>query len=122
MDLSAGEVGGLLMQAWGIPAELIDGARDIDRVLVTPPSNPPPSDAPRKALGYLCARLGERLALGRLTSLEGYDPFADTGADTHCLNQYLRHPKLKGLSAALASAELQETMAHMLAREAPRAG
>jgi HD-like signal output (HDOD) protein len=117
MDLSAGEIGGLLMHAWGMPAELVDGVREIDRVLVTPPSSPPHPDAPRRALTYLCARLGERLALGQLKTLRGYDPFADTMLDTFYLNQHLRHPALRNLSAALDSAEVQEPIAQMLSRD-----
>lgn len=122
MDLSAGEVGGLLMQTWGMPTELVDGVREIDRVLVTPPSQPPKPDAPRRALSYLCARLGERLALGQLKSLRGYDPQADAMLDTFYLNQHLRHPALRQLSAALDSVELQEAIAQMLSRDAPSKG
>jgi HD-like signal output (HDOD) protein len=118
MDLSAGEVGGQLMQSWGLPLAMVDGVREIDRVLVTPVKVPASPEAARNALSYFCARLGERLALGQLTSIEGYDPFQETGPDTFYLNQHLRHPLLRQLPAVLASAELQEAMQHMLSGEA----
>lgn len=114
MALSAGEVGGLLMNAWGLPEVMVNGVRTINRVLITPPSAHPIAEAPRQALCYLCARLGERLALGQLASLDGFDPFQDTGPDTFYLNQHLRNPMLRQLPAALASAEVQDAMHQML--------
>ncbi|WP_247597061.1 HDOD domain-containing protein [Hydrogenophaga sp. PAMC20947] len=114
MSLSAGEVGSLLMQAWGLPEALVNHVRAIDRVLVTPPSAEPTAESPRLALCYLCARLGERLATGQMTTLQGYDPFLDVGPDTFYLNQHLRNPMLRQLPAALASAEVQEALAQMM--------
>lgn len=114
MDLSAGEIGGLLMRSWGLPETLIDGVREIDRVLVTPIDGSTTADAARNALSYFCARLGERLSQGQLTSLQGYDPFQDAGPDTFYLNQHLRSPLLRQLPVALASAEVQETMHQLL--------
>ncbi len=114
MTLSAGEVGGLLMGAWGLPEALVSQVRAIDRVLVTPPSADPTAESPRLALCYLCARLGERLATGQITTLQGYDPFLDVGSDTFYLNQHLRNPMLRQLPAALASAEVQEAVDQML--------
>jgi HD-like signal output (HDOD) protein len=120
MDLSAGEIGGLLMHSWGLPETLINGVREIDRVVVTPIKARPAEEAARSALSYFCARLGERLAQGQLKSLQGYDPFQDTGPDTFYLNQHLRNPMLRLLPTALASAELQEAMQQMLSGEAAK--
>lgn len=120
MQLSAGEVGGLLMQSWGLPAELIEGVHAIDRVLVTPAPALHSTQTASTALAYLCARLGERLALGQMDSLEGYNPFADTGPDTFYLNQHLRNPALRQLPAALASAELQGAVQQLLVRESAK--
>jgi hypothetical protein len=114
MSLSAGEVGGLLMDAWGLPEALVSQVRAIDRVLVTPPSADPTAESPRLALCYLCARLGERLATGQISTLKGYDPLLDVGADTFYLNQHLRNPMLRQLPAALASVEVQEAVEQML--------
>ena len=114
MDLSASEIGALLMHAWGLPEPLVNGVREMDRILITPPTDHPTVDASRKALGYLCARLGERLALGQLASMEDYDPLQDLALDTHCLNLHLRNPMLRRLPAVLASADVQEAMRQML--------
>ncbi|AOW12712.1 hypothetical protein LPB72_16990 [Hydrogenophaga crassostreae] len=114
MELSAGEVGGLLMNAWGLPEALVSGVRAIDRVLVTPMTANDSMENSRNAVSYLCARLGERLAQGQLKSLEGYNPFDDVCADTFYLNQHLRNPLLRALPAALASVDVQEAMQQML--------
>jgi HD-like signal output (HDOD) protein len=122
MNLSAGEVGGLLMDAWGLPEALINGVRAIDRVLVTPATGSDATESSRNAVSYLCARLGERLSQGQLKSLEGYNPLDDVCADTHHLNEHLRHPSLKNLPAALASADVQEAMRQMLTGEPVKKG
>ena len=121
MGLSAGEVGSLLMHAWGLPEALVNNVRAIDRVLVTAPSAAPTAESPRLALSYLCARLGERLATGQITTLQGYDPFLDVGPDTFYLNQHLRNPMLRQLPAALASAEVQEALELMMGNKASKA-
>jgi HD-like signal output (HDOD) protein len=120
MNLSAGEVGGLLMATWGLPEALVEGVKSIDRLLITPTSASDTVETARQALSYLCARLGERLSQGQLKSLEGYDPFQDVCADTFYLNQHLRNPMLRQLPAALASTEIQEAMQQMLAGELPK--
>ena len=121
MSLSAGEVGGLLMQAWGLPEALVNNVRAIDRVLVTRPSQSPTAESPRLALCYLCARLGERLATGQISSLKRYDPFQDVGPDTFYLNEHLRNPMLRQLPAALASAEVQDALEQMMGGKAATA-
>jgi HD-like signal output (HDOD) protein len=117
MGLSAGEVGGLLMNAWGLPEALVDGVRAVDRMLITPASPSDTMKTARDAVSYLCARLGERLAQGQLASLKSYDPFQDVCADTHHLNEHLRTPLLHSLPAALASAEVQHAMHQLLTGE-----
>ena len=116
-----GEVGGLLMQAWGLPEALVNNVRAIDRVLVTPPSQSPTAESPRLALCYLCARLGERLATGQISSLKRYDPFQDVGPDTFYLNEHLRNPMLRQLPGALASAEVQDALEQMMGGKAETA-
>lgn len=106
LGLNATEIGGLLMKGWQLPGGLVADVVDSGRLLVEPPA---PSDAarlPRLALGYLCARLGERLALGQLGDLDGYDPRQDTAVDMHHLRQSLDHPALDRLDAALQAPEL----------------
>jgi HD-like signal output (HDOD) protein len=120
LGLSAGEIGGLLLQSWTLPSALVAEVGDIHRLLVTPASAIHPARLSRLALSYLCSRLGERLALGQLRSLADYDPMQDLGADTHHLRGCLGHPELAGLNAALQAPELLGAVQLML-NNAPRA-
>jgi HD-like signal output (HDOD) protein len=121
LPLSAGELGSLLLQTWGLPAALITEVGDMSRLLVTPSSAIEHERVPRVALGFLCARLGEQLALGQRTSLVDYDATQDLGLDTHHLRSCLGHPALAGLNAALRSPDLQAAVQRML-QQAPAAG
>ncbi len=116
LGLSACEIGGLLMKSWELPEDLVNEVGGVGRQLVTPFITTDPQLAPRFALGYLSARLGERLALGQLDSLEGYDPRQDSGVDTHHLRASLNHPALTRLDQALASPELQASVDQMLGK------
>ncbi|MFP8776967.1 HDOD domain-containing protein [Hydrogenophaga sp. RWCD_12] len=121
LGLNATEIGGLLMKSWELPEELVNDVSGVGRQLVTPFMSTDPKRAPRFALGYLCARLGERLALGQLESLEGYSSQQDGGVDTYHLRASLSHPALAKLDQALASPELQATVDQMLGRVAAEA-
>lgn len=120
MDLSASEIGGLLLQSWSLPDALVGDVGDIGRLLVTPVDRIEPARVPRLALSYLCSRLGERLALGQLHSLADYDASQDLGPDTHHLRSCLALPALAGLTAALQAPELHTALQLML-NNAPRA-
>ena len=120
MDLSASEIGGLLLQSWVLPDALVADVGDISRLLVTPVASIDSARVPRLALSYLCSRLGERLALGQLPSLADYDATQDLGPDTHHLRSCLAHPALTGLNAALQAPELHTALQLML-DNAPRA-
>jgi hypothetical protein len=73
--------------------------------------------APRLALAYMCSQLGERLALGQLSSLEDHDPWRDTGVDGFHLRTYLDHPALARLGSALQSPELEAAVQQMLSNK-----
>ncbi len=119
LGLNASEIGALLMKTWELPASLVDEVSALGRQLVTPYLKTDPVRAPRLALGYLCARLGERLALGQMRGLEGYEVGQDQGADTHHLRASLAHPALARLEQALASPDVQTAVQQML--DDPRA-
>lgn len=119
LGLNASEIGALLMKTWELPASLVDEVSALGRQLVTPYLKTDPVRAPRLALGYLCARLGERLALGQMRGLEGYEVRQDQGADTHHLRASLAHPALARLEQALASPDVQTAVQQML--DDPRA-
>lgn len=116
LGLNASEIGSLLMKSWELPESLIDEVCGVGRQLVTPLMVTDRARAPRFALGYLCARLGERFALGELDSLDGYDPALDIAADTHHLRASLAHPALARLDQALSAPELQAALDQMLGR------
>lgn len=121
LGLNASEIGSLLMKSWELPDGLINEVCGVGRQLVTPFMVTDRARAPRFALGYLCARLGERFALGELDSLEGYDPSLDIAADTHHLRASLAHPALARLDQALSAPELQAALDQMLGRVAATA-
>lgn len=116
LGLNACEIGCLLMKSWELPEDLVNEIGNMGRQLVTPFMTTDPQRAPRFALGYLCSRLGERLALGQLDSLEGYEPRQDCTVDTHHLRSSLGHPALARLDQALASPELIATVEQMLGK------
>jgi HD-like signal output (HDOD) protein len=78
LGLSAGEIGRVLMQQWDLPATVIEAVGAIDERLHTAHSAEGDEATLRQAFGYLCARLGERLAWGELDSLAGFDLRRDT--------------------------------------------
>jgi HD-like signal output (HDOD) protein len=119
LGLNACEIGALLMKTWELPTSLVGEVSAMGRQLVTPYLATDPARAPRLALGYLCARLGERLALGQMRGLEGYELRQDQGADTHHLRASLSHPALARLEQALASPDVQAAVLQML--DDPRA-
>lgn len=114
LGLNATEFGVLLMKSWELPPSLIDDVGATGHLLVTPPDLTDSMRLPRLALGYLCARLGERLALGQLNVLDGYDPWQDTAVDMHHPRQSLNHPALARLDSALQAPELLSAVRLML--------
>lgn len=114
LGLGASEIGHLLLtNRWSLPGTLADDVRDGGRLLVSAPEGMATERVPRLALAYLCTRLGERLALGQLASLEGYQPAEDDAPDMHHLRTCLQHPALAGLAEVLHSAELLRAVHQM---------
>lgn len=113
LGLPAGEIGRLLMTEWGLPASVIADAADLDRILVTPPA----ADArgTRLALGYLCARLGERLASGELPDLAALDLAADTSAELFHWRSVLAHKPLARVGELVRSRDLVSAIDRMRA-------
>lgn len=113
LGLAAAEIGSLLMQEWGLPASLIEEVREIDQILLTPPALMAPQRRTRLALCYLCARLGERLALGSLSDLCAFDPATDSSAELFYLRSYLVLPELARLVEFLHAPELGKSIQQM---------
>lgn len=119
LGVSAAEVGHLLLTHWGLPGALADTVRDAGRLQVVPLPAGTAEPSPRLALAALCARLGERLALGQLASLDGYLVAEDESPDMQPLRMALAHPALAGLDIALQAPELRRSVRQMLAPGAP---
>lgn len=126
LGLSSGEIGGLLMASWSLPPALIDEVCGASRLLGRPATEADPATAPRLALSYLCAHLGERLASGQLTTLGDHDFMQEAAPATHHLRHYLQQPSLhlrsylgllpaQRLQAALQSPELLAAVQQMQA-------
>jgi hypothetical protein len=119
LGLASAEIGSLLMQEWALPPSIVQDVHDIAAILVTPAAALDAQRGPRLALCYLCARLGERLALGTLSDLSRFDPLTDPDPDFFHLQTYLATPALARLMEHLHAPDLQSAVAQML--EARRA-
>lgn len=126
LGLSSGEIGGLLMASWNLPPVLIDEVCGASRLLGLPGAAADPATAPRLALSYLCAHLGERLGSGQLAALSDHDFMQEAAPATHHLRHYLQQPSLhlrsylgllptQRLQAALQSPELLAAVQQMQA-------
>ncbi|MDO9283751.1 MAG: HDOD domain-containing protein [Aquabacterium sp.] len=113
LGLGASEIGGLLLQEWGLPTAIVDEVRGIDRLLVTPALTLPPQRSQRLAVAYLCARLGERLAQTDGTApadLTGFDLDSETGADFFHPRAHLAVPAMARLNDHLQSTDLNRNL------------
>lgn len=104
LGLPASEIGRLLMTAWALPPSVVADAADLDRLLVAPPT----ADVrgTRLALGYLCARLGERLATGEVTDLAAPDLATDASIELHHWRSALAQRPLARLPELLRAPDL----------------
>lgn len=111
LGLSAGELGSLLMQEWGLPAPMEAPTRDIARIAFTPACAPAPHDATRLALGALCASLAERIARQQLASLQDYSPEQDPHEDLAALRPHLPAPLLASVGETLREPDMARLLA-----------
>lgn len=104
LGLPASEIGRLLMAEWALPDSVVADAADLDRALVAAPA----SDArgTRLALGYLCTRMGERLAAGEVTDLATLDLAADASVELHHWRAVLAQRPLARLPDLLRAQDL----------------
>jgi HD-like signal output (HDOD) protein len=114
LGLCAAEIGSLLMQSWELPQSIIDQVRDIDLVLVTPSDTVQVQRATRMAFCYVCARLGEKLALGEVKDLATYQLEQDQSPESFHLQAYLQVPALAGLNEFLHLPELVSSINSMV--------
>jgi HD-like signal output (HDOD) protein len=106
LGLSGSEVGRLLMRDWQLPEALIDSVAAIDRVLVTPVEANVADNAAHAGLGYMCARLAERIVSGQISDLRHIDSLLEMDADFYHLPGYLALPALRGWREEFKSSDL----------------
>lgn len=122
IGLGAPEIGRVLMRGWELPEEVIAGVATIDARLVRPVAVGGEIGQLRNAWGYLCARLGERLAAGELASLAEFDLAQDTSVELAAIRPLHADPRFAALLQQLAApALLSRVEALMLERRATRA-
>lgn len=109
LGLSAGEIGSLLLQDWGLPAPMEAPTRAIARIAFAVP--PAPAQATRLALAALCASLAERIARRQLTALQDYAPEQDPHEDLQALRPHLPAPMLAAIGEALREPEMARVLA-----------
>ena len=116
LGLSSSEIGFLLMQEWNVPASITAEVRAIDRVLVTPVQAMDERLGLAAALGFCCARLGERLAAGTLGDPANWDLRAQTEPDFFHLQGYLSLPGLARLPELLKAPDMLRSIKAMSSR------
>jgi HD-like signal output (HDOD) protein len=109
----AAEIGAMLMRAWALPETLVDEVRAIDRMLVTPAGQLDPQRCLRLAVGYLSARLGERLARGDAVNLGDFEQCV-AGDDYFHLRAGLQAGQQQRLREALQAPDLTRSIQTML--------
>lgn len=99
LGLCAGELGCLMMSEWGMPATVVEDVRAIDRILTSPPKQHDDQRGLRFALGYYCARVGEKLASGEWVDLEPAIPEALQGPEFfHLQTHFMIRPRMMQLA------------------------
>ena len=111
----AAEIGALLMRAWELPEVLVQQVRAIDRMLVMPAAQLEPEHRLRLTVGYLSARLGERMARGETVNPEDFALTAMTGDDFFHVRAGLETGERQRLHEALRSPELARSLRSMIA-------
>ena len=115
LGLGASEIGGLVLKEWALPDSLVADVRAIDLVLTEPAPSPCSEAQTRLALCYLCARLGEQLAMGQRADLSSFDPMQEGGPEFYHFASYWPGHQLTNLMNSLRSPEIQKSIQQMKA-------
>lgn len=113
LGLGPAEIGGLLLQAWGVPAAIVDRVRAIDRIVVTPAGEVSAADGAALALAHLCARIGEQLARADSpvgTSLAGLAAGLLQAEENFHLRAHLAAPAMARLAEHLQAPDLAQAV------------
>lgn len=115
LGFSAMVAGDLLLQRWGLPPSVVSGIERAGTILVTPAPTPTGPDTLRLALCYLSARIGEGIAMGRITELDQISLSPDQRPELFHLQSYLAQPAFAKLPDILQSPEIRLALARMIA-------
>lgn len=113
LGLCASEVGGLLMQAWHLPAALIQETSAIDALLSPQPQALNPRAEARLAVAYLSARIGELMMFGELTEPAALDLTEAARIELFPVRRALALPALTPLPDLLQGPELNRHLKQM---------
>ncbi len=115
LGLASVEIGGLLMQDWALPKNIINIVKEIDATLVAPVAETSTSRRTRNALCYLCCRMAEGLANGDIVDLGTFDVAKQEDAEYFHLHAYLELPAMVPVAEFLRSPEVTTSINRMLA-------
>jgi len=114
LGLAEGEIGFLLMQAWGLPEGLTAEVRLLGQLPSLRPAELGEAlHGARLTLAGVCALLGERIARGELAQLAGFDPLNDASPDFQALQAHLGQPRLARLGELLRGPEFLRLLARL---------
>ena len=115
LGFSAVVAGDLLLQQWGLPPSVVAGIERAGALLVSPAPPVAGPDILRLALCYLSARIGESIAMGRVTEVEQINLSANGQPELFHLQSYLTQPAFAKLSDILQSPDVRLALARMIA-------
>jgi HD-like signal output (HDOD) protein len=113
LGVASSEIGALLMEDWALPKNIINIVKEIDATLVSPVADTSTSRRTRNALCYLCCRVAEELASGRLTDLGTFDIASQDGAEYFHLHAYLELPSLARVAELVRSSDVTMSINRM---------
>lgn len=115
LGASAVLLGTIVIRAWGLPPAIVDAVAAAGRIVVTPVGQGDPAQAPRSALIYACARIGEAIAQQRIERPEEIRLRNSEAPELHHLQGYLRLPQLARLPELLHAPDVRMALARMIA-------
>lgn len=113
LGLASAEIGGLLMEDWALPKNIINIVKEIDATLVSPVSETSTSRRTRNALCYLCCRTAEKLVNGELADLGTFDTMNQESAEYFHLHAFLELPALNRTAEFIRSPEVTSSINRM---------
>lgn len=122
LGFNAAVAGSLLMREWGLPEGIVDGVGKIASLLVTPAPEKLTPQTLRFALCYVCGRIGEAIAMGRVSQPEQVSLASAHAPEYFHVLGYLRRPEFARLGDHLQAPDTRLALARMIAAGGVQAG